>query len=140
VGSRPLDGGWVQPGAPYRIANVRTLLEPTTVGLAGPGRRRHSLVPPPSPSSSALADKPRAGDEVNAGGKTSSNNGGNNNNSNSTNGGGYEGMDREDLDMLAAEEGGKEAAALRLVGRCSLTSFDHGLTPRRFRCASTAEI
>ena len=105
--------------------------EPTTVGLAGRGRRRRSLVPPPSSSSSALADKPRAGagEAVNGGGKSSSNNGGNNdnsnsntyNNSNSTNGGGYEGMDREDLDMLAAEEGGKEAAALRLVGRCSLT-------------------
>ena len=35
---RPLEGVWVQPGAPYLIANVRTLLEPTTLGLAGRGK------------------------------------------------------------------------------------------------------
>ena len=35
---RPLEGVWVQPGAPYLVANVRTLLEPTTLGLAGRGK------------------------------------------------------------------------------------------------------
>lgn len=104
---RPLEGVWVQPGAPYLIANVRTLLEPTTVGLSGRGARRRrrrttaatdtrpSPLPPTSllPSSSSLLSSsslPLASTAANAAAKSF-------------------------FAAAAAEEGGEEADALRLA-------------------------
>jgi hypothetical protein len=55
---RPLEGGWVQSGAPYLIANVRTLLEPTTLGLAGRGARRRRTAAPAAAAAATSTEQP----------------------------------------------------------------------------------